>query len=51
MPDFALSTLVAAWRTSMIAITLFTGAVELARYWDASIFMKALFDALAAIPS
>lgn len=51
MPDIALSALVAAWRTSIIAITLFTGALEFARYWDASIYMKALVDALASIPS
>jgi hypothetical protein len=50
MPDLTLSALAAAWRTSLIAIALLTGALVIAPYWDASIYMRALREALVSTP-
>jgi len=50
MPYLALSALAAAWRTSMVAVALLTGALAIAPYWDASIYMQALREALTNSP-
>jgi hypothetical protein len=40
--DTALSALVAAWATTMIATTLMVAALALARVWDSGIYFQAL---------
>jgi hypothetical protein len=42
MTDKALSALVAAWTTTMIATALFLAALALSRVWDSAVFFQAL---------
>jgi hypothetical protein len=42
MTDTALSALVLAWTTTMIATTLFVAALALSRTWDSAIYLQGL---------
>jgi hypothetical protein len=42
MPDTALSALVLAWTTTIIATTLFVAALALSHAWDTAIFLRSL---------
>lgn len=48
MTDTALSSLVAAWTTTMIATTLFIAVLAVSRVWDGAVFLRALHDTLAS---
>jgi hypothetical protein len=43
----ALSALVAAWTTTMIATTLFLALLALSRVWDSAVFFQALQGVLS----
>ena len=42
MTERALSALVLAWTTTMVAASLFVAALALAREWDSAIYLQAL---------
>lgn len=42
MTDTALSALVLAWATTMIATTLFAAALAFSRVWDSAIYLQGL---------
>jgi hypothetical protein len=42
MTDTALSALVLAWATTMIATTLFVAALALSRVWDSAVYLQEL---------
>jgi hypothetical protein len=42
MTDTALSALVMAWTTTMIAITLFLTALAASEVWDSAVYIRAL---------
>ena len=42
MTDTALSALVVAWATTMIATTLFVAALALSRVWDSAVYLQGL---------
>ncbi len=42
MTDTALSALVTAWTTTMIATTVFVAALALSRVWDSAIYLQGL---------
>jgi hypothetical protein len=42
MTDTALSALVVAWTTTMIATTLFVAALALSRVWDSAVYLQGL---------
>jgi hypothetical protein len=46
MIDTAVSALVRAWITTMIATSLIATAVALSRVWDTSVYLKGLQQAL-----
>ena len=46
MTETALSALVRAWATTMIATSLLIVALALARAWDSSIYLQGLQEAL-----
>ena len=46
MTDTALSALVLAWTTTMIATTLFVAALALSQVWDSAVYHQALQDIL-----
>jgi hypothetical protein len=46
MTDTALTALIAAWRTAMLATTLLVAAVALSRIWDSAIYLQGLQRAL-----
>jgi hypothetical protein len=46
MMDTALSALVLAWITTMIATTLFVAALGLSQFWDSTVYYQALQDVL-----
>jgi hypothetical protein len=46
MTDRALTALVAAWKTTTIATSLFVAAVALSRVWDSAIYLQGLQRAL-----
>jgi hypothetical protein len=46
MMDTALSALVLAWITTMIATTLFAAALGLSQFWDSAVYYQALHDVM-----
>ena len=46
MSDRPLSTLIAAWNTTMVAVTLLIAALFLSPFWDAAIFWDVLQNTL-----
>ena len=42
MTDTAISALVVAWTTTMIATTLFVAALALSRAWDSAVYLQGL---------
>jgi hypothetical protein len=50
MFDLELSALFAAWRVCITAVSLLTGALALAPYWDAAVYVRALHEALTSTP-
>jgi hypothetical protein len=42
MTDTALSALVVAWATTLIATTLFVAALALSRVWDSAVYLQGL---------
>jgi hypothetical protein len=46
MTNTALSALVVAWTTTMIATTLFLVLLALSQFWDSGIFFQALREAM-----
>ena len=50
LPDdeLVLSALLAAWRTTAVAVALFLAALALAPYWDTAIFLHSLRQSLAS---
>jgi hypothetical protein len=46
MTNTALSALVVAWTTTMIATTLFLALLAVSRVWDAGVFFQALQEAM-----
>lgn len=50
MIDEVFSTLVSAWRVSVVASVLLLAALAIAPYWDSAVYLKALHQTLAADP-
>jgi hypothetical protein len=50
MIDLPLIALAAAWRVSALAVSILTAALAIAPYWDKSIYLKALREALRSVP-
>ena len=48
MIDEIFSSLISAWRISLIASALLWAALALAPYWDRAVYLKALHEALVA---
>jgi hypothetical protein len=48
MNDTALSALVLAWLTTLIAVTLFVSALALSRVWDSEVYLQGLHVVFSA---
>ena len=46
MMDTALSALVLAWITTMVATTLFAAALGLSQFWDSAVYYQVLHDVM-----